>query len=109
MIPADAFIQYQFLTGATLDPTTGLLTVTPSRYANLKTLSFNIGGTSYDLTPNAQIWPRSLNSALGGNADSIYLVVTDIGFPDGLVFGFVDGYCFLYVRSFISVDVRLWY
>ncbi|KAH0829210.1 acid protease [Lanmaoa asiatica] len=94
--PADAFKRYQSLTSATLDSTTGLLTITSSQYANLQTLSFNIGGTSYDLIPNAQIWPRSLNYVVGGNSSSIYLVVSDIGFPDGLTFDFINGYSFLY-------------
>jgi hypothetical protein len=94
--PVVAFRRYQSLTGATLDSTTGLLTITSSQYANLQTLSFNIGGTSYDLIPNAQIWPRSLNYVMGGTSNSIYLVVNDIGFPDGLAFDFINGYTFLY-------------
>ena len=94
--PADAFQRYQSLTGATPDSTTGLLTITSSQYANLQTLSFDIGGISYDLIPNAQIWPRSLNYVMGGTTNSIYLVVNDIGFPDGLAFDFINGYTFLY-------------
>ncbi|KAG9312018.1 acid protease [Chiua virens] len=84
LIATHAFQQYKSLTGATLDSATGLLTITSSQYANLQMLSFNIGGTSYDLIPNAQIWPRSLNHAIGGNSSSVYLIVTDIGVPDGL-------------------------
>ncbi|KAF8551967.1 acid protease [Imleria badia] len=95
LIATDAFQRYQSLTGATLDSTSGLLTITSSQYANLQTLSFNIGGTSYDLIPNAQIWPRSLNYIIGGTPGSIYLVVNDIGFPDGLAFDFINGYTFL--------------
>ena len=101
--PTDAFQRYQSLTGASLDPTTGLLTITSSQYDNLRTLSFNIGGTSYNLTPNAQLWPRSLNGVMGGNSSSIYLVVNDIGFPDELAFDFINGYCFLY--DFVSIYV----
>ena len=33
----------------------------------------------FELTPNAQIWPRILNAALGGTAGSIYLVVSNFG------------------------------
>lgn len=33
----------------------------------------------FALTPNAQIWPRSLNSDIGGTADGIYLIVGDAG------------------------------
>lgn len=35
--------------------------------------------TTFELTPNAQLWPRSLNSAIGGTDDGLYLIVGDIG------------------------------
>ncbi|KAH7915073.1 acid protease [Hygrophoropsis aurantiaca] len=95
LIASNAFSQYESLTGGTMDETTGLLEITADQYANLDTLTFDIGGTSYDLTPNAQIWPRSLNTALGGNADSIYLVVSDIGTESGSGLDFINGYTFL--------------
>jgi cathepsin E len=31
------------------------------------------------LIPNAQIWPRALNTLIGGQANSVYLVVFDLG------------------------------
>lgn len=99
--PADAFQHYQALTNSTLDSVTGLLTITSAQYANLQTLSFNIGGTSYGLTPNGQIWPRSLNAALGGSSSAIYLVVNNIGWPSGFGFDFCNGYGFLYVFLFV--------
>ena len=79
--------------GATLDC---FLTMTSSQHANLQTPSFDIGDPSYNLIPNAQIWPRSLNYVVGGASNSIYLIVNDIGFPEGLAFNFIDGYTFLY-------------
>lgn len=96
-MPTDAFKAYQSATGSTLDSTTGLLTVSSSRYSSLKTLSFHIGSKSYDLSPNAQIWPRSLNSAIGGTSNSIYLVVNDIGSDSGSGLDFINGYTFLCV------------
>ena len=60
-------------------------------------MTFNTGGKSYDLTPNAQIWPRSLNTAIGGNSTAIYLIVNDIGAPSGEGNDFTLGYSFLYV------------
>ena len=91
-----------------MDSTTGLLTISSSQYANLQTLSFNIGSTSYDLSPNAQIWPRSLNSAIGGSSGSIYLVVGDIGSSSGSGLDFIDGYTFLYVLLlFLTLRGRL--
>ena len=70
--------------------TTGLLTLTQSQFANLKSLFFNIGGVSYELTPNAQIWPRALNSTLGGDASKIYLIVSDLGSPSGQGLDFIS-------------------
>lgn len=105
-----------------MDNTTGLLTITRSQYAKLHSLVFVIGDSSFDLTPNAQIWPvsililghrdacplqlirflqRALNTLMGGNADSIYLVVADIGTIDNPGFGFVNGQAFL--ERFYSV------
>ncbi|KAG1830200.1 acid protease [Suillus variegatus] len=95
LIATDAFDAYKNVTGATLDETTGLLKITSDQYSNLKPLIFTIGGTAFTLTPNAQIWPRSMNSVIGdtsGNSDDIYLIVADIGND---TFGFVNGYTFL--------------
>ena len=44
MIATDAFQAYQRATGAKMDQTTGLLTVTESQFENLQSLFFNIGG-----------------------------------------------------------------
>ncbi|KAG1837236.1 acid protease [Suillus subalutaceus] len=101
LIATDAFNKYQSATGATLDSNTGLLMITSDQYANLQTLNFNIGSTSYGLTPNGQIWPRSLNSDIGGSSDNIYLVVNDIGSNSGTGLDFINGYSFL--QRFYSV------
>jgi hypothetical protein len=94
---ADAFQKYQSLTGGTLDSATGLLSITSDQYANLLPLKFEIGGIPYELTPNAQIWPRSLNTFIGGSSTAIYLVVCDNGTPSGSGLDFTNGYTFLYV------------
>jgi saccharopepsin len=65
-------------TGATPDRSTGLLEISNDGFKKLKSLFFNIGGERHELTPNAQIWPRALNTAIGGKAGSIYLVVADV-------------------------------
>jgi hypothetical protein len=72
------------------------------RYAALSNLNFIIGGTTFSLTPNAQIWPRSLNTDIGGSSSSIYLIVADIGSSSGEGLDFIDGYTFLCVFLFIS-------
>ncbi|KAF8170922.1 aspartic peptidase domain-containing protein [Pholiota molesta] len=79
LIATDAFNTYQTNTGATLDQTTGLLTVTDDQLSNLQSLFFKIGSTTFEFTANAQVWPRSLNSTLGGAAGKNYLIVSDLG------------------------------
>ncbi|KAF8879880.1 aspartic peptidase domain-containing protein [Gymnopilus junonius] len=59
LIATDAFQAYQKATGAKLD-------ITEQQFENLQSLFFNIGGTTFEFTPNAQIWPRSQNAALDG-------------------------------------------
>jgi hypothetical protein len=75
--------------------TTGLLTITASQYENLQPLYFNIGGTSYELTPNAQIWPRSLNAQINGDENGIYLVVSDLKSPSGQGLDFISMISFI--------------
>jgi cathepsin E len=98
----DAFERYRRATGAVLDPATKLLRITPTQYANLKSLLFTIGSRTFELTANAQIWPRALNQFIGGEQGRIYLVVNDIGSVDvGEGFDFINGYTFL--ERFYSV------
>ncbi|KAF8267324.1 family A1 protease [Lactarius quietus] len=101
LIATDAFQKYQEATGATLDQNTGLLTLTSSQFENLQSLFFDIGGIQYEFTPNAQIWPRELNSELGGNEGDIYLIVSDLGSESGQGLDFINGFTFL--QRFYSV------
>jgi len=101
LIAHNAFTQYQSLTGAVADGRTGLLRVTSTQFANLKTLNFLIGGTTFGLTANAQIWPRALNTDIGGVAGNIYLIVGDIGTNSGSGLDFINGQTFL--ERFYSV------
>jgi len=101
LLATDAFQEYQNATGAALDSATGLLTVTQAQFDNMQSLFFKIGKSTFELTPNAQIWPRSLNSTLGGDTSKIYLVVGDIGNNSGSGLDFIDGFVFL--QRFYSV------
>ncbi|KAG1891613.1 acid protease [Suillus fuscotomentosus] len=100
-IASDAFNKYQSATGGTLDEATDLLKISSDQYDQLSSLYFTIGGVTYELTPNAQIWPRSLNSAIGGTTDGIYLIVSSTGSSSGSGDDFTNGYCFL--ERFYSV------
>ncbi|KAG1789276.1 acid protease [Suillus plorans] len=100
-IASDAFDKYQSATGGTFDEATDLLKISSDQYDQLSSLYFTIGGVAYELTPNAQIWPRSLNSAIGGTSDGIYLIVSSTGSSSGSGNDFTNGYCFL--ERFYSV------
>ncbi|KAG2062218.1 acid protease [Suillus hirtellus] len=100
-IASDAYAKYKSATGGTLDTATGLLLISSSQYKALKNLNFHIGSETYALTPNAQIWPRSLNSYVGGSSNAIYLMVNDIGTPSGAEVDVINGYTFL--ERFYSV------
>lgn len=66
-LASDAFEKYHWQSatraGATIDSATGLLRISSSQYSNLSSLYFRINSITYELTPNAQIWPRSLSEA----------------------------------------------
>ncbi|KAG2062196.1 hypothetical protein BDR06DRAFT_868604, partial [Suillus hirtellus] len=72
-----------------------LLRITTTQYSELQDLNFVVGSNTYTLTPNAQIWPRSLNTYIGGTTSYIYLVVNDLGTPSGEGLDFINGYTFL--------------
>lgn len=118
MISDDAFQAYQEATGATMDQATGLLKLTDQQLKNLQSLNYKIGDvskhtflcnhaysvfnlqTTFELTPNAQIWPRSLNNALGGDADSNYAVFASMGQISGIGLDFISTY-----RSFLGLNL----
>jgi hypothetical protein len=94
-IAKDAFNKYQKATGGVVDGATGLLSITSDQFANLNSLYFNINGVAFELTPNAQIFPRALNSQIGGVAGGIYLIITDNGSNSGSGLDFTLGKPFL--------------
>ncbi|KAI5120845.1 hypothetical protein M0805_007032 [Coniferiporia weirii] len=95
LISTDAFDRYRSATDSVLDETTGLLRLTTAQFANVQSLFFSINGVTFELTANAQAWPRSLNTAIGGNTRSVYLIVNDIGTPTGSGLDFINGFAFL--------------
>ncbi|KAI8994195.1 acid protease [Trametes punicea] len=100
LLATDAFQAYQEATGATMDSTTGLLTLTEDQFANLQSLYFHVGDGVFEFTPNAQIWPRALNTAIGGQEDQIFLITADMGSQtQGL--DFINGFALL--QRFYSV------
>jgi cathepsin E len=101
LLASDGFARYQTATGATQDANTGLASLTSAQFNNLKSLFFIAGGATFELTANGQLWPRSLNTAIGGTASQILLVVNDLGTPSGQGLDFINGFGFL--ERFYSV------
>ena len=87
----DAYNLYVKETGGVYDNSTGLLRITKEQYKNLKSLYFIIGGTKFELIPNAQILPRALYNLIGGQENSIYLAISEIGADQVGTLGFIMG------------------
>ena len=49
----------------------------------------------FGFSPDAQTWPRELNTLIGGTTAFIYLVINDLGTPSGSGLDFVLGFTFL--------------
>ncbi|KAF5344922.1 hypothetical protein D9758_011584 [Tetrapyrgos nigripes] len=101
LLATDAFNAYKKATGAELDQTTGLLTFTEEQFKKLQPLEFVIGGRTFTMTPNAQIWPRKMNEAFGVDANKIYCIISDLGSLSGNGLDFINGFGFL--QRFYSV------
>ncbi|KAL1747946.1 hypothetical protein HDZ31DRAFT_30826, partial [Schizophyllum fasciatum] len=50
---------------------------------------------TYNLIPDAQLWPMALHEAIGGLADGLYLIVANLGTSSGEGLEFINGYAFL--------------
>ena len=79
LLATDAFNTYMQLTGATLDQTTGLLTISQADYANLQSLNFNVGSTTLEFTADGQVryqsHPSEMKlSLIGGRRLSLVLL-----------------------------------
>ncbi|KAF9486586.1 aspartic protease [Pholiota conissans] len=101
LLATNGFNKYKTATGGVLDNNTGLLRITSTQFSNLQSLFFVAGGATFELTANAQLFPRSLNTDIGGVASSIYLIVNDLGSNSGEGLDFINGYTFL--ERFYSV------
>ncbi|KAF8910133.1 aspartic protease [Gymnopilus junonius] len=101
LLSTQGFSAYQKATGAVNDNNTGLLRITSAQFSNLQSLFFTAGGATFELTANAQIWPRALNTDIGGVANSIYLITNSLGTPSGEGLDFINGFAFL--ERFYSV------
>ncbi|KJA28403.1 hypothetical protein HYPSUDRAFT_33774 [Hypholoma sublateritium FD-334 SS-4] len=101
LIATNAFTKYKTATGGVLDSTTGLLRITAAQLTSLQSLFFVTPGGTFELTANGQLWPRALNTDIGGVAGRIYLIVNDLGSNSGEGLDFINGFGFL--ERFYSV------
>ncbi|KAG2070282.1 acid protease [Suillus decipiens] len=104
-LATDAYQKYQLATGTVYDSATKLLTMPEDKYGTLRNLDFHIGDQTYSLTPNGQIWPRSLNTKIRGKEGSIYLIFEDRGTSSGQdgLSDFSLGYLFMQ-RFYVAYD-----
>jgi hypothetical protein len=85
LLSSSGFKAYQNATGAQLDTKTGLLKVDQSQYESMGNMTVSVEGRDFEVTRDAQRWPKALNGSIGGDDDSVYLAIGDVslfsGFP----------------------------
>lgn len=84
-------------TGAIYDNSTGFYTITTEKYNNLKSLFFEINGSTFEVTRNAQIFPHAMSDQI--RPGIILLTVGKLGYVRGM--DFICGMAFL--ERFYSV------
>ncbi|KAG2062527.1 acid protease, partial [Suillus decipiens] len=102
-LSTDAYERYKDATGGTVNPANGLLQISLDQYYTLGSLDFDIGTRTYNLVPNAQIWPRSLNGKINGGVNDIFLVIKSLTTPTGAGCDFINGYVF-FQRFYVVFD-----
>ncbi|KAF8480633.1 aspartic peptidase domain-containing protein [Gautieria morchelliformis] len=95
--------RYQTATGAVLDNTTGLLRLTTTQFANLQSFSLTPPQTTFELTANAQAWPRSLNSSLAATQQCLPHCWRP-RHPQWRGLDFINGFAFLCGRFYSVFD-----
>ncbi|KAG2365298.1 aspartic peptidase domain-containing protein [Suillus spraguei] len=81
-IASNAYGRYRAAIGATINKRNGLLHITSHQYI-------------FSLSPNAQIWPRSLNHRSHAEKDDIYLIIKTLSMPTGAGLDFIIGWTFM--------------
>ena len=98
MMSSDAYAKYAAVlsaaTGAKLDPSTGLLAVSPNQVARAPPLMVVIDGNAFPLSADSQFFPLTSNAALTGKSsiNLRYNVVASTGTPTGSGLDVIMGY-----------------
>ncbi|KAI0333910.1 aspartic peptidase A1 [Cubamyces sp. BRFM 1775] len=95
LLATDALSFYMSLVGGVYDEATQLYRITLAQYENLESVFFTFNGVDFEFTANAQIWPRELNSGIGGSSDYAYLIIADIGSYSSSGMDIVNGMMFM--------------
>ncbi|KAF9286314.1 hypothetical protein BGZ68_003049 [Mortierella alpina] len=95
LLATDIYNTFRTATDAVHDEVTGLLTLNARQFASMKSLFVHINGVPFEMIPNALMWPRHLNTAIGGIEGKIYLIVQDLGNPSGSGLDFILGQVFM--------------
>ncbi|CAO3666838.1 unnamed protein product [Umbelopsis ramanniana] len=97
LLATDAYNAYKQATGAIEVASNGMLSITLAQLNALQSLHFTIGSQTYELTPNAQIFPRSLNTHIDLAANKIFLNIGEMGqdLGQGAGLDFILGKAFL--------------
>ncbi|OZJ01397.1 hypothetical protein BZG36_05764 [Bifiguratus adelaidae] len=93
-IPDSAYNAFLEATEGSLDSTTGLVKIPSSSYSGLQNVNFNIGGTTFSLSPAQYIVPQDQVATFGGSAGNYYSYISSVGIRTGGV-NFILGQKFL--------------
>lgn len=96
----NAFQEYRRVTDSYLDRHSGLLSLREDSKAKKKSLFFEIGGKTFEIPPEDQLWPRALNDVAGGPEDDSYLVYVEMYNDSGVEISLING--FTWRKSLLS-------
>ncbi|KAL5489707.1 hypothetical protein ACEPAI_4539 [Sanghuangporus weigelae] len=99
-----AFDAYRHATHADFDCISKLLSLPPNEKINLKSLFFEIGGRSFEIPPEEQVWPQELNDVAGGPAEDSYLSYIELRSDNGVGISLINGFTWLQ-HFYIVLDV----
>ena len=88
----ESFSAYRSATHADFDWYSKLLSLPPDAKKNLKSLFFEIGGRSFEIPPEEQVWPQKLNDVAGGPAEDSYLAFIEMLSDNGVGISLINGF-----------------
>lgn len=90
LLASDSYSTFMGLTGAYTDQATGFPAL--ASCDKLESIFLQIGGTPFEVTVEQYRWPADQYTLIGGNANTCYLAVADLGTNSGQGLDFILGY-----------------